>query len=90
MADTQTLERGITTDARARWRLTDQALRRLKRVTGISSTDELGARLGFPSRMTWWRLRNGLYDIRMSEAQHLSDVAGWPISRMFERVSAGE
>lgn len=86
MADTQLLERGITSDAPAKWRLTDAAVRRLKRVTGISSTDELGARLGFP-KMTWWRLRTGRYDIRMSEAQYLAYVAGWPISRMYERVT---
>ncbi|TDC25947.1 hypothetical protein E1211_30545 [Micromonospora sp. 15K316] len=86
MADTQTSSRDISTDAPPRWRLTDAGVNRLKKVTGINSTDALGARFGFP-KMTWWRLRNGHYDIRMSEARHLADTARWSLDRMFERVT---
>ncbi|MCX5066585.1 hypothetical protein OOJ91_11925 [Micromonospora lupini] len=86
MGDTQTLERGITPDAPPRLRLTDAAVKRLMRATGIKSVIALGRHFGYPP-MTWWRLRVGLYDCRISEAQQLADCAGWPVSRMFEQVT---
>lgn len=85
MADTQVLERGINPDAPARWKLTEPAVRRLMRVLDVTEIEELHRRLGF-SRQTFWRLRTGGYDCRLSEARHLADIAGWPLTRMFEAV----
>lgn len=84
MADTQVIDRDITNDAApAYWRLTDAAVRRLMRRLNVATVEELGDRLGF-SRQTFWRLRAGTYDIRMSEARNLATLAAWPLSRMFE------
>lgn len=83
MADTQVIDRDITTDAApAYWRLTDAAVQRLMRRLNVDTVDVLSARLGF-SRQTFWRLRAGTYDIRMSEARRLAAIAGWPLTRMF-------
>lgn len=84
MADTQVIERPITADTR-RWRLTADAVQRLMQVLDVTEIEELGTACGF-SRQTFWRLRTGEYDIRMSEARRLADIAGWSLTRMFEET----
>lgn len=75
----------IETDATLRLKLTDAAVDRGKRVFGVDTLDDLADKLGF-ARMTFWRLRVGEYDIRLSKAMSVSDQLGWPITRVFERV----
>lgn len=64
-------------------RLTPAAVERAKTVTGISDIDALGRELGF-SRMTFWRARHGLYDIRLGHALRIARKIGWPLHRVFE------
>ncbi len=85
MTDTQVAEEGISADAPAPYRLTDPAVRRLMRVLNVTEIEELRSRLGF-SRMTFYRLRTGGHDIRLSEARRLAAIAGWPLHRMFVEV----
>ncbi|MFY1595415.1 hypothetical protein [Micromonospora sp. WMMD737] len=89
MADTQVVEPGITTDATpAYWRLTDAAVERLMTRLGVTEIDALATRLGYP-RMTFYRLRKGLHDIRMSRAQEIARLCDWPLHDTFQQVTHG-
>lgn len=79
---------GITSDAEPRLKLTNAAIERAKRKLGVDTIDQLADRLGF-SRQTFWRLRKGEYDIRLSEATAIAEQIDWPITRAFERVARG-
>lgn len=85
MPDTATAV-GITEDAEPRLKLTDAAVERAKRKLGVDTIDEVRLRFGF-SRQTFWRLRRGEYDIRLSEATSIAERINWPIDRAFERVA---
>lgn len=88
MADTQTLERSIAPDAApTRLKLTEAGVNRLMTVLRVTEVDDLATRLGF-SRQTFWRLRTGDHDIRLSKATLLCRIARWPMRRMFEQVDA--
>lgn len=86
MPDTQVATIGIQEDTEHRLRLTDAAIERAKRQLNIDGTDAVGEALGF-SRMTFYRLRTGQYDIRLSRATAVAERIGWPINRVFERVT---
>jgi hypothetical protein len=64
-------------------RLTAAAVERAKIRLNTSDIDALGQRLGF-SRQSFWRVRRGQYDIRLSHALRVSDAIGWPLHRVFE------
>ena len=66
-------------------RLTPAAVERAKTRTGVTDIDALWQELGFSSRMTFWRARRGLYDIRLGHAQQIADKLGWPLTRVFDR-----
>jgi DNA-binding XRE family transcriptional regulator len=82
MPDTPAIGAGINIDAH-RVRITPAAVERAKTRLGVGQIDDLAERLGF-SRQTFWRLRRGEYDIRMSEARATAALVGWPIERVFE------
>jgi DNA-binding XRE family transcriptional regulator len=88
MADTQAVIDRISTDTPARYRLTDAAVERLKQRLGVDEIEDLADRLGF-SRQTFWRLRKGEYDIRLSRARYVASVAGMTVQQVFEAVARG-
>lgn len=87
MPDTATRP-GISNDAELRLRITPAAINRARRRLHVHTIDELGERLGF-SRQTFWRLRHGKHDIRLSKATAVAQQIGWPIDRVFEPVTHG-
>lgn len=64
-------------------RLTAAAVERAKSRLKISDLDALARTLGF-SRQTFWRVRNGQYDVRLSEALRVSRQCGLPLHKTFE------
>lgn len=88
MPDAPPGQTGIKEDAELRLKLTDAAIQRAMRRLRIGTIDELGDRLGF-SRQTFWRLRRGEYDIRLSKATAVAEQIDWPIDRVFEPVARG-
>jgi hypothetical protein len=83
--DTQTPTEGIMTDTDIGPypRLTAAAVERAKTRLNISDIDALGQELGF-SRQSFWRVRRGQYDIRLSHAWKVAERIGWPLHRVFE------
>jgi hypothetical protein len=69
-------------------RLTAAALEHAKSHLGVGSVDDLWQRLGFSSRMTFWRARRGLYDIRLSHALAIAELLDWRLSEVFEGPEA--
>lgn len=92
MLDTQDPHQGIRPDAEPGpyMRLTDDALARAKTKLGVDAVDELSKRLGLANRMSLWRLRRGLYDIRLSQATAIAEQLGWPLSKVFTKDTAGD
>lgn len=88
MADTQLAEPRIRTDAQLRYKLKPAAVDHAMRRLDATDINDLAAKLGF-SRQTFWRLRNGDYDIRLSEAMAVAQRIGWPLNRTFEQVRRG-
>lgn len=88
MADTQAVVDRISADTPVRYRLTDAAVDRLKQRVGVREIEDLADRLGF-SRQTFWRLRTGEYDIRLSRARQIAAIAEMPLNCAFEAVSRG-
>jgi hypothetical protein len=84
--DTEIAPQGITSDTATGpyMRLTPAAVERAKTKLGVDSVDDLWQELGFSSRMTFWRARRGLYDIRLSHALSVASLIGWPLSRVFK------
>lgn len=76
---------GIRSDTAPRLypRLTAAAVERAKIRLNITDIDALARRLGF-SRQSFWRVRRGQYDIRLSHALRVAGVIGWPLHRVFE------
>lgn len=64
-------------------RLTPLALEHAKSLLGITDLDALGAELGF-SRQTFWRLRRGECDIRLSRAIAVAEKLRMPIHQVFD------
>lgn len=86
MLDTQIAQAGITPDTEPTPypRLAAEAVEHAKTHLGVDSVDDLWQELGFSSRMTFWRARRGLYDIRLSHASTIAARLDWPIERVFE------
>jgi len=85
MLDTQMKPEGIAADTADGPfpRLTTAAIERAKGRLGVTDIESLGAALGF-SRMNFWRVRRGLYDIRYSHAKRVADQCGLPLTETFE------
>jgi len=64
-------------------RLSTAAVERAKTRLNISDIDALGQELGF-SRQSFWRVRRGQFDIRLSHALKVADRIGLPLHRVFE------
>lgn len=86
MADTQTDEPRISTDAQP-LRLTPAAVKRAQRVTGHQQLDDVAAGLGL-KRLAFYRLRKGC-NPRLSLALSLADQLNMPVSHLFEPVEVG-
>lgn len=84
MLDTQTRPEGLVDDtANGPYpRLTPTAVERAKTLLGITEIGELAEALGF-SRMNFWRVRRGLYDIRYSHARRVADQLNMPLDQVF-------
>lgn len=64
-------------------RLTPEAVERAKKKFGVDQVDDLWQKLGFNSRMTFWRARQGTYEPRLSHALAIADQLGWPLAKVF-------
>lgn len=89
-ADGQRTQDSINTDgARGTFpRLTPAAVDRAMAKLGITTIAGLQTRLGF-SDMTFWRVRQGLYDIPYSHALRIARQLGWPLGRCFDNLDGG-
>ncbi|MFI6228551.1 hypothetical protein ACIBCR_14720 [Micromonospora echinospora] len=88
MADTQTATACITRDAPPRYQLTPAAVKQAMRRLQVDEIEDLAEKLGF-SRQTFWRLRRGEHDIRLSDAYAVARKVGWPLDRTFCEVARG-
>lgn len=52
-------------------------------MLGTRNLGRLADELGF-SRMNFWRVRHGLFDIRYSHAPRVAEWLGWPAECVFE------
>lgn len=64
-------------------RLRPVAIEHAKKHLGIWDLDALAKELGF-SRQSFWRVRRGEYDIRLSHALRVCQALNWPLYRVFE------
>lgn len=87
MSDAAT-EIRVSLDAGERLKLNDAAVARAKRVFGTDSYTKLAEQMGF-TRNTFYRLRAGRYDIRLSKAAAVASQLGWTIDRTFTTVPRG-
>lgn len=85
MLDTQIAPEGIKADAATGPypRLLPAAVERAKALLGISDIDALGEQLGF-SRQSFWRLRNGKHDVRLSRALEVAEAVDLPLHLTFD------
>jgi hypothetical protein len=85
MPDTLTQLDPITDDSfRGTYpRLSPAAIKRAKSLLGTRNLGRLADELGF-SRMNFWRVRHGLFDIRYSHALRVAERLGWPVECVFE------
>ncbi len=88
--DTQTVQEVIVADTAdgPYPRLTAAAVERAKTRLNIIDIDALGQELGF-SRQSFWRVRRGQLDIRLSHALRVANAIGWPLHRVFEGGTHG-
>jgi DNA-binding XRE family transcriptional regulator len=63
--------------------LTARAVERAKSRLGITDLEELASALGF-SRQSFWRVRRGEYDIRLSHALTIANRIGLPLHKVFQ------
>lgn len=64
-------------------RLLPAAVEHAKTLLGISDIDALGEELGF-SRQSFWRLRNGKHDVRLSQALKVAEAIDLPLHLTFD------
>jgi hypothetical protein len=86
MLDTQTRPEDVVsdTDPGPYPRLTPAAVERAKVRLGIRDLKTLGTALGFNGRMTFYRARNGNYDIPYSHAQRIARQIGMTVEQAFD------
>ena len=91
MLDTQIPQVDIAPDTESgpHPRLTPAAIERAKEELGVEAVDDLWQKLGFSSRMTFWRARRGRYDIRLGHALTIADKLGWPLPQVFDNGEPG-
>jgi hypothetical protein len=85
MLDTQTaLEDVVSDTARGPYpRLSPAAVERAKTKLDVAELDTIATALGF-SRMNFWRVRHGLFDIRYSHALRVAQLLDMPIDEVFD------
>lgn len=85
MPDTQIAPTGIAGDTTLGPypRLNPAAVDRAKTRLGITEIGSLGTALGF-SRMGFWRVRYGQFDISYSHVLRVAAQLGWTVDRCFD------